>query len=67
MLAGCNFAHVYVAERSASVPDVNQQLCDGIDRNPAQSWGRTKRRTLDLHREDLDTLFQGELVHALLI
>ena len=55
---------LFIVEGGTDLAGINQQLCDGIDRNPAHAGDRTHRRPLDQHGEDLDALFQWELVHA---
>jgi hypothetical protein len=56
--------NAFVMEVQAELASVFQELRDGIDRDIADAGNRPHRAAFAEHREDLNALGYGQLVHA---
>jgi hypothetical protein len=56
--------HVLVMEAGTSRPRIDQQLGNGVDRDPRDPADRPHGRPLAEQVEDLDAGLKGQLVHA---
>ena len=62
-----NAAHGRIMELSADRAGFGEELVDRVDAHVGDAADRPHRRAFAEHREDLDALGEGQLVHAPII